>query len=98
MGIEWDDAKEILNALITNGELDDSILAKDVYNNPEYKEIFHKVKWDRFRPNLKNLRDRLKKEKDKSDFDQHAFDHDRSLNPIDKSKLRWPGSEAEEYL
>jgi hypothetical protein len=96
--IEWEDAKNILTPLIYSGEIPGSMIAKDVYNIPQHKELFQKVRWDRFRDNLRALRRRIEKEYSNADFDQQALDHDRALYPIDNSKLRWPGSAAESAL
>lgn len=96
--IEWEDAKKVLAPMIYSGEIPDSMNAKDVYALPRYSEVFQKVPWRRFQPNLRALRKRINKEYADSAFDQNAFDHDRALYPIDSSKPRWPGSAAESFL
>ena len=70
--IEWEDAKKVLTKMIYDGRIPDSMDARDVYSLPEHKELFQKVPWDRFQANLRNLRNRMKSQYKKSDFDRKA--------------------------
>lgn len=96
--MDWEDVKGILTPMIVLGEIPHSMGPREVYNLPEHKDEFQQVRYDRFRDNLNALRKRIKTWHEKSDFDQVAFEHDKALNPIDVSKLRWPGSAAEASL
>jgi len=84
--------------MILSGEIPHSMGPREVYTLPQHKDTFQQVTYERFRANLNALRKRVKKWQEKSDFNRAAFEHDKALNPIDVSKLRWPGSEAEACL
>jgi hypothetical protein len=96
--IIWEDVKEILEPLLVSGEIPDSMPPRQVYAMPQYKDIFEKVKYENFASNFYNLRNKVRKWKTRSEFDEKAYDHDIALYPTDTSKLRWPGSEAEALL
>jgi hypothetical protein len=87
---EWELAKRILEPLIYSGEVSDSMGPRDVYNHHEHKGVFQKGNYVNFRNNLNNFRKAIRKLGVQSAADQHAFDHDRALHPVDKTKLRWP--------
>jgi hypothetical protein len=95
---EWELAKRILEPLIYSGEISDSMGPRDIYNHHEHKDVSKKVNYVDFRNNHHNLRKAIRKLGVQSAVDQHAFDFDRALHPVDKTKLRWPDSKAESAL
>jgi hypothetical protein len=92
-------AKMILRQVILDGEVVDSMKPKKVFEmRPEYTAY----KLANFRSNLKTLRDSIKVEHAKADYDSAALAHDLRIRPLPAQTSwgypRWDGSDAEQFL
>lgn len=86
---------------IRDGTVPDSMDPSEVYGmRPEYRQY----PYERFEPNLNNLRNALNRDQGKADSDSAALAHDRRIHPKSTETAqgcgypRWDGSEAERLL
>jgi hypothetical protein len=92
-------AKMLLRQDILDGKVVDSMKPKQVFEmRPEY-EPYGLVK---FRTNLKNLRDGIKKNHAKADSNSATLAHERRMHPpltqTSRGYPRWDGSDAERFI
>jgi hypothetical protein len=96
-------AKELLREDILDGTVpsdNNELDAKDVYKmRPEYKRYL----FNRFKANLKSLREKIAKGNHYAQYDEEALKNDRLIYPImaydsATGKYRWDGSMAQKSL